>query len=269
MQLLSILSTSNICRVLYLVPIIAFQLIVALPVYAAGPERQAVATRECVILLHGLGRTSYSMSRLADSLEDAGFMPVNLDYASREKTIQALALETLPRGLSHCERFGAQTVHFVTHSMGGILVRYFLGKHRPMYLGRVVMLSPPNRGSEAADYLQESTLYRWYNGPAGQQLVTGHEGLPEQLGPVDFPLGVITGNEHSFFDYWLADLIPGVDDGKVSVERAKVDGMTDFLVLPYSHPFIMNAREVIEQALSFLRRGRFQHLPPEAARSPE
>jgi hypothetical protein len=153
--------------------------------------------------------------------------------------------------------------------MGGILVRYFLGEHRPINLGRVVMLSPPNRGSEAADHLQESTLYRWYNGPAGQQLVTGREGLPEQLGPVDFPLGVITGNQHSFFDYWLADLIPGVDDGKVSVERAKVDGMTDFLVLPYSHPFIMDAREVIEQTLRFLRRGRFLHFPPEAARSPE
>jgi pimeloyl-ACP methyl ester carboxylesterase len=209
------------------------------------------------------------MSRLANGLEDAGFIPVNLNYASRENTIQALALETVPRGLSRCELLGAQTVHFVTHSMGGILVRYFLDRQRPVNLGRVVMLSPPNRGSEAADHLQDSTLYRWYNGPAGQQLVTGQEGLPEQLGPVDFPLGVITGNQHSFFDYWLADLIPGVNDGKVSVERAKVEGMTDFLVLPYSHPFIMNAREVIEQTSTFLHQGRFRHLSPEAARSTE
>jgi len=257
------------CRTLHLVSIIAFQLINALPVNGAAPEGQTATARECVILLHGLGRTSYSMSRLADSLEGAGFMPVNMNYPSRDKTIQELALETLPRGLNRCERSGAQTMHFVTHSMGGILVRYFLSDRRPENLGRVVMLSPPNRGSEAADYLQDSTLYRWYNGPAGQQLVTGQEGLPGQLGPVDFPLGVITGNQHSFFDYWLADLIPGVDDGKVSVERAKVEGMTDFIVLPYSHPFIMNAGEVIEQTLTFLHLGRFRHLPPEAARSPE
>ena len=267
--MLSKRSTLNMRCILHLVPIIAFGLIIALPVNAARYEGQVVTTRECVILLHGLGRTSYSMSRLAGGLEDAGFLPVNLNYASRENTIEALALETVPRGLNRCEHSGAHTVHFVTHSMGGILVRYFLGRHRPLNLGRVVMLSPPNRGSEAADHLQDSTLYRWYNGPAGQQLVTGHEGLPGQLGPVDFPLGVITGNKHSFFDYWLADLIPGADDGKVSVERAKVDGMTDFLVLPYSHPFIMDAKEVIEQTLNFLRQGRFLLLPPEAARSPE
>ncbi len=254
-------------RTLDLISIITFQLIIALPVNGAAPEGQAATGQECVILLHGLGRTSYSMSRLADGLEGTGYMPVNLNYPSREKTIQALALETLPRGLSRCERSGVQTIHFVTHSMGGILVRYFLSIRRPVNLGRVVMLSPPNRGSEAADHLQDSTLYRWYNGPAGQQLVTGQEGLPGQLGPVDFPLGVITGNQHSFFDYWLADLIPGVDDGKVSVQRAKVEGMTDFLVLPYSHPFIMNEREVIEQTVAFLRLGHFRHLSSEAARS--
>jgi hypothetical protein len=97
-----------------------------------------------------------------------------------------------------------------------------------------------------------------------RELATGPEGLPEQLGPVDFPLGIITGNQHSFFDAWLSDVIPGTDDGKVSVERAKVEGMADFLVLPYSHPFIMNAEEVIEQTLQFLRGGRFGARPPSA-----
>ena len=97
-------------------------------------------------------------------------------------------------------------------------MRYYLSRHRPENLGRVVMLSPPNRGSEAADHLQDSVLYKWLDGPAGQQLVTGHEGLPERLGPVTFLLGIITGNRHNFFDTWLAEVIPGADDGKVSVE---------------------------------------------------
>jgi pimeloyl-ACP methyl ester carboxylesterase len=232
---------------------------------AAAPDTEPATIRpECVILLHGLGRTSRSLNKMADALEAAGFKPVNLDYPSRKKTIQELALDTMERGLDRCTRMQARTVHFVTHSMGGVLVRYYLTRHRPENLGRVVMLSPPNRGSEAADHLQDSALYRWFNGPAGQQLVTGPEGLPEQLGPIDFPLGIITGNQHSFFDAWLADVIPGTDDGKVSVERAKVEGMADFLVLPYSHPFIMNAEEVIKQTLQFLRGGRFGTRPPSA-----
>jgi triacylglycerol lipase len=232
---------------------------------AAGTDTEpGIIGPECVILLHGLGRTSRSLTKMADALEGAGFNPVNLDYPSHKMTIQELAPETVERGLGRCARMQARTVHFVAHSMGGVLVRYYLSRRRPQNLGRVVMLSPPNRGSEAADHLRDSALYKWFNAPAGQQLVTGPEGLPEQLGPVDFPLGIITGNQHSFFDAWLADVIPGTDDGKVSVERAKVEGMADFLVLPYSHPFIMNAEEVIEQTLQFLRGGRFGTRPPSA-----
>jgi len=182
---------------------------------AAGPDAEpATIGPECVILLHGLGRTSRSLSKMTDALQAAGFRPVNLDYPSRKRTIQELALETIERDLSRCAKMRASTVHFVTHSMGGVLVRYYISYHRPENLGRVVMLSPPNRGSEAADHLRDSALYRWFNGPVGEQLVTGPEGLPEQLGPVDFPLGIITGNQHSFFDAWLADVIPGTDTAR-------------------------------------------------------
>ena len=243
--------------------------VVGPPEVGAGQEKErATVGPECVILLHGLGRTSRSLSKMADALLAAGFRPVNLDYPSRKKTIQNLAMETIGRGLSRCAGMQARTIHFVTHSMGGVLVRCYLSRNRPENLGRVVMLSPPSQGSEAADHLRESALYEWFNGPAGQQLVTGPGGLPEQLGPVDFPLGIITGNQHSFFDAWLADVIPGTDDGKVSVERAKVEGMTDFLVLPYSHPFIMNADETIDQTLHFLRVGRFDARPPSPEESP-
>jgi pimeloyl-ACP methyl ester carboxylesterase len=251
-------------RVRYPLFILGF-LLLALPTVDADPKSEpATKGPECVILLHGLGRTSRSLNKMADALQAAGFRAVNLDYPSRKKTIEELAPETIERGLSRCAKMRASTVHFVTHSMGGVLVRYYISHHRPENLGRVVMLSPPNRGSEAADHLRDTALYKWFNGPAGQQLVTGPGGLPEQLGPVDFPLGIITGNQHSFFDAWLADVIPGTDDGKVSVERAKVEGMADFLVLPYSHPFIMNAQEVIDQTLHFLRGGRFDARPPSA-----
>jgi pimeloyl-ACP methyl ester carboxylesterase len=253
---------------MHMVFILSLLLLVSPALDSGSDEGPATSAAECVILLHGLGRTSRSLIKLADALKNAGFNPVNLDYPSRKKTIEALALETVQHGLEKCTELQARTVHFVTHSMGGILVRYYLSRQRPENLGRVVMLSPPNRGSEAADHLQDSVLYRWLKGPAGQQLVTGPHGLPEQLGPVTFPLGIITGNRHSFFDAWLAEVIPGADDGKVAVERAKVEGMTDFLVLPYSHPFIMDAEEVIAQTLSFLRLGRFRTRAPSDDQSP-
>lgn len=212
----------------------------------------------CVIVLHGLGRTRASMERLGVALRHAGYIALNPGYPSRHAPVETLAENVIPRSLDACRRVGARPVHFVTHSLGGILVRYHLRHHVLPELGQVVMISPPNRGSELADVLKDWTFYRWWNGPAGQQLGTGADALPARLGSVNYPVGVIAGDRHAFFDYGFAHMIPGKDDGKVSVERAKVHGMRDFLVLPYAHPFIMEENEVIEQTLYFLRHGRFR-----------
>ena len=147
-------------------------------------------------------------------------------------------------------------VHFVTHSMGGILVRFYLANHRLVNLGRVVMLSPPNQGSETVDKLANMPGFGWLNGPAGQQLGTDENSLPNRLGPADFELGIITGNRS--INLILSTMIPGPDDGKVAVERAKLAGMADFLVVPHSHPFIMKKPLVIEQTQFFLEHGRFR-----------
>ncbi len=219
---------------------------------------------DCVILLHGLARTENSMRKLQRAAADAGYVVANLGYPSRDASVEALAEDIIPRSLRQCAVADTQRIHFITHSLGGILVRYYLKHHRPDNLGRVVMLSPPNQGSEAADKLKEMKFYELFNGPAGQQLVTGPGGLPEKLGPVDYPVGIITGNRHAFFDTWLADMFPGENDGKVSVERAKVEGMSDFLVVPYAHPFIMDANEVIAQSLYFLRNGSFHRVKADA-----
>jgi pimeloyl-ACP methyl ester carboxylesterase len=222
------------------------------------PHNIAPAATECVVLLHGLGRTYRSMADMTEALEAAGYATANLNYPSRDYRIEVLANTVLPRGIDQCERQGASRIHAVTHSMGGILVRYYLAQHEMEQLARVVMLSPPNQGSEAAEALKDVPLYKWVNGPAGQQLGTGPGSLPVSLGPVHYPVGVITGNRAAFFDTWLAEMIPGESDGKVSVARAKVEGMTDFLVLPYAHPFIMTEPEVITQTLHFLQHGRFE-----------
>ena len=211
------------------------------------------------MLLHGLGRTYRSMSRLAHAAESAGYRTVNLDYPSRDETASRHSRRrSCPRALKRCREARATPINFVTHSMGGIVVRYYLEQNRVADLGRVVMLSPPNQGSEAADALREDWLHKWWNGPAGQELGTGPDGIAARLGRVTYPVGIITGTAHAFFDAQRAKLIPGPNDGKVSVERAKVSGMSDFLVLPATHTFIMNDDEAISQALHFLQHGRFR-----------
>ena len=222
-------------------------------------QAQWAPGEQCVVLLHGLGRTYRSMDQIEDALRASGYRTVNINYPSRSKTIQELAVEAVPEGLHHCRLKGAKQINFVTHSMGGLVLRYYLSTHRVPELGKAVMLSPPNQGSEVADALAGSAIYSRVNGPAGAQLVTGPQGLPAQLGPVDFTLGIITGNEHTAVDAVLATQIPGENDGKVSVERAKVQGMRDFLVLPVTHTFIVSNDVVIGQALHFLQHGNFLH----------
>jgi len=213
---------------------------------------------ECVVVLHGLARTRGSMHKMAQALANAGFRVVNIDYPSRKKSIEDVAAQEVTAGLRCCQESGAHRVHFVTHSLGGIVVREALSRDKPPNLGRVVMLSPPNRGSFVAERLKGWWLYRWLNGPAGQELGTGPDSLPNRLGAVDYEVGGITGNRHAFFDAWFASLSPDANDGKVSVDDARVDGMSDFLVVPESHPFIMKADEVIAQTIYFLRHGRFR-----------
>lgn len=235
----------------------------------ADPQRLPPVQGECVVLLHGLGRTHRSMARIDWMLRDAGYATANIDYPSQSQTIEASARAAIPEGVRACREAGAQRIHFVTHSMGGLLLRYYLEGNAVDGLGRVVMLGPPNQGSEVADALAGTTLYDRVNGPAGAQLVTGPAGIAARLGPVRFPLGIITGNEQTAIDSVMATRIPGENDGKVAVERAKVEGMADFLVLPVNHTFMVVNDVVIAQVLEFLRHGRFLHEeaadPPRAA----
>lgn len=211
--------------------------------------------KECVILVHGLARSSQSFEKMARILRSSNYEVINLDYPSRIQSIETLASKYIGEAVRSCKMNKVQRIHFVTHSMGAILVRYFLNDHKLDELGHVVMLSPPNKGSEVVDKLGKIPGFYALNGPAGQQLGTSKDSLPNMLGPADYPVGVITGNRS--INLFLSMLIPGENDGKVSVERARLEGMKDFIVVPSTHPMIMNNDEVIRQTKSFLRRGVF------------
>jgi triacylglycerol lipase len=211
---------------------------------------------ECVVLLHGLARSSMSLNKMQRALEEDGFLTANVDYPSRDHEIAELAELAVGDGLTRCRANpDVQRIHFVTHSLGGILVRQYLSTRDIPELGRVVMLGPPNQGSVAADDLEYVPGFDWLNGPAGRQLGKGADSVPLALGPVDFELGVIAGNRT--IDPITSALLENPDDGRVSVEDTKVDGMDDFVVVAHSHAFMMRMREPIELTKLFLHTGSF------------
>jgi len=201
---------------------------------------------ESVVLLHALAGTRISLLYLEHRLRKAGFITFNRGYPSTRKPIEELAAyvaSRLPKG--------EKPLHFVTHSMGGIVLRKLVENTSLPNLGRVVMFAPPNKGSRLADRLRGKWLYRMVFGPAGQQLGNEADDLPNSLGPVDFELGVIAGTRS------IGRLVKAPSDGRVTVDETKVEGMTDFIEVPASHTFIVLNRLAINQAVYFLRQGRF------------
>ncbi len=231
---------------------------------------ERAASIETVVVLHGLGRTNYSMQPLADRLAEANFQVHNLRYPSMNSTPEEL-VENLDGQLRACCP-NAAPLHFVTHSLGGILVRAYLAERRPDSLGRVVMLAPPNRGSELVDLLGDTSLFRWIMGPTAVELGTRKDSFPNRLPPPDFELGVIAGT--GSVNPLGSRLVPGNNDGTVSVESTQLPGMKDFAQVSESHTFIMRSPEVAKLVIGFLRNGQFPLLVqdvagPEAPRSPK
>lgn len=212
---------------------------------------------DCVVLLHGLARTSRAMDDMAVALQQDGYRVANISYPSREYPIEELAPMAIESGLDECGD-DAPKVHFVTHSLGGILVRYYYEENDVGRIGRVVMLAPPNQGSKVADKLRDVPGFDWLNGPAGAQLGKGEGSVPLTLGVPEFEFAVIAGNRS--IDPVSSAILDNPDDGKVSVEDTKLEGMRDFRLVEVSHAYIMQDDEVIGLVRRFLDTGSFGEL---------
>jgi len=197
------------------------------------------------------------MTKMAAALESAGYIVVNVDYPSRTATVETLAETVITAALADPKLAAATRIHFVTHSLGGILVRQYLKTNDLALLGRVVMLGPPNQGSEIVDKLGDYILFEKLHGPSGNQLGTSARSLPNRLGAVNFELGIIAGDRSI---NWINSLtmIAGRDDGKVSVQRTRIAGMKEHTVIHTAHPFIMRNRQAIAKTVCFLRTGSFE-----------
>ena len=221
-------------------------------------ERPAPAnpTRDGVVLLHGMSRTSRSFGKMQAALEAVGFATLNQDYASRRKALEALAEDIHPAIAGFANGIDG-SVHFVCHSMGGLLARAYLARYRPQRLGRVVMLGTPNGGSEIADRLKAFSAYRAFFGPAGQQLGTLRDAAINSILPsVDYSVGIIAGNRSI---YPISSVVlPKPHDGRVSVGNTGIDGMAGHIVVGTSHPWLVRNREAIAQTIAFLSDGRFR-----------
>lgn len=225
-----------------------------------SPPPPAPAEAELVILIHGLARSAASMKPLEKELRSLGYRVINFDYPSTEFSIEDLTHDHLAPLLATEAIRSAPRVHFVTHSMGGILLRQQFAQGQPENLGRVVMLAPPNQGSEVVDTIGHWALFGAINGPAGRELGTGEEGISARLPAVNFPLGIIAGDRS--INWINSGMIDGPDDGKVSIQSSHVEGESDHLIVHATHPLIMSNKEVLHQVPIFLRQGKFEPDPP-------
>ncbi len=215
---------------------------------------QAKPVNESVILLHGLGDVKLSMLKLESALKKEGYTTKNIGYSSNGETIESLAENELSEVVNRYKKIGFNKIHFVTHSMGGLIVRYYLQDHDLPDGSRIVMLSPPNHGSEVADHFKESTFYNLLVGDVGQELATDSQILLE-LKPIIPEIGIIAGNKSS--NPYFSKIIPGEDDGRVAVDKTKLTEMKDFIIVHSTHLTIKYNDKVIAQTIFFLQKGKF------------
>ncbi len=205
--------------------------------------------RDCVVMLHGLLRHSDSMEKIAHKLRDEKkFTVLNLDYPAPKFRIEEL-IEIIHPQISEFEKKCEGRLNFVAHSIGGLVTRAYIHKFHPKNLGKVVMLGTPNQGSEEADVASKLFLVKdWYKkvyGPAGAELITDQSQFKNIFGEVSYELHIIAGNLSRDPLAWI--IFKSENDGKVTVDRTKLDGMKSHTVFKVDHGSMLVDDAVIER----------------------
>ncbi len=215
---------------------------------------------ECVILVHGLRGSSSSFESLQQRLTKEGYAVLLIDYPSTKFTIPTLANSLFSEVLARSGPEQFDSLHVIAHSMGAIMVRYYLQEHALDRLGRVVFLSPPNHGIELINRFDWCAWFRKFNGPGGMQLAAGDTNFVESLQPPDYPVGILMSSRS--INPVASMFIPGKDDGRVSIKSAKLEGMRDFKLISTNHHVIMRKQATISAAIHFLKNGYFENPRP-------
>ncbi len=190
------------------------------------------------------------MQPLARALQAEGFSTLNIPYPSGRLPIDILASRIRPQIQAIS---GDQTVHFITHSLGGILARALMAGNPPWKTGKIIMLAPPNGGSEIVDWLKKHPLLHLALGPAGRSL--GTDGAPKTLPffPDGTEVAVMMGKRCSIPVF--RKLLDEENDGIVSAQKGRIHGLQGFSVIDADHTFIQMHPETIRLSLSFLKTG--------------
>ncbi len=221
---------------------------------------QAADQKEIVVILHGIAKTSSSMRPVELAVQKEGYKTFSITYPSTDKNLDGIAAYLREKHMTKEFWQSAEKVHVITHSMGGLVARRYLDTYKDKTpegkLGRVVMLAPPNQGSEVSDLIHKLPPYQWYYGPAGNELTT--DAQSQNKSDIYYDLGIIAGTKE--WPYFVAAFVtPGKSDGRVTVEKTKLKGMKDHVTVNGTHTFIMDRPDVHKQVLHFLKEGEFEH----------
>ncbi|MFP6899831.1 MAG: hypothetical protein VCA36_02740 [Opitutales bacterium] len=210
-------------------------------------DASPVVEEETVVLLHGMGRTRVSMLVLSKRFKDAGYQTVNFPYNQASRSLDEISGELIEfmQGKVKTPRY-----HLIAHSLGSVIIRDAFRKEYPPGLGRIVMIAPPNRPAHLAQRLKKNVLYRWLTGESGQKL--SEEDFYRDLPVPEAEFGVIAGDKGQKVTF------SEPNDGLVTVESTKLEGMSDFIVLNHAHTFIMNCKDTFDHCREFLEEGSFQ-----------
>ncbi|MEW8470361.1 MAG: alpha/beta fold hydrolase [Candidatus Thiodiazotropha sp.] len=220
--------------------------------FATWSGEKDLSKKEVVVLLHGLGRSNIAMWRLAGRLEDAGYDVQQVGYSSINTTTDEVIAD-ITKQIDDCCASEKRIVHFVGHSLGGLLIRAYLQENILKQLGNTVLIGTPNKGTEIADQLKGNCLVELLV-PMATALGTDERSLPKTLEFPYYPVGVIAGVYDSGLN---EEILPGRDDGLVPVESTKLEGMSDFIEIESGHSMMRYNEDVASQTIHFLKNGKF------------